>query len=102
TASRRSSSHRTPGRSAGLHYVMTGTASPPADSGMPPVKPSFGSIAARVRGANHPETGMPTYVRLTGLYADGPHWLGPAYAPFDVGGQARNNLNLTMPLQRLA
>jgi hypothetical protein len=35
------------------------------------------------------------------LYADGPHWLGTSYAPFDVGGQARNNLNLTLPVDRL-
>src|SRR5260370_36672959 len=80
---------------------MAGRAARPADGGMPPIKPSFGSIAARVRGSNHPETGMPTYVRLTGLYADGPHWLGQAYAPFDVGGQARNNLNVNLPLHRL-
>src|SRR5260370_17814635 len=80
---------------------MAGRAARPADGGMPPIKPSFGSIDARVRGSNHPETGRPTYVRLAGLYADGPHWLGQAYAPFDVGGQARNNLNVNLPLHRL-
>jgi hypothetical protein len=36
------------------------------------------------------------------LYADGPHFLGPAYAPFDIGGQARANLNLSLSLDRLA
>jgi hypothetical protein len=97
----RSFAHGNSGHAGGTHYVMTGTDYPPADSGMPPIKPSFGSIAARVRGSNHPETGMPTYVRLAGLYADGPHWLGQAYAPFDVGGQARNNLNVNLPLHRL-
>src|SRR5205807_209045 len=71
---------------------------PPADAGSPQIKPSPGSITARVRGANSPRTGIPTYIRLSGLYADGPHFLGSAYAPFDVGGQARTNLNLSMPM----
>ncbi len=71
------------------------------DSGAAPIKPSMGSITARVRGANHPATGMPTYVRLRELYAEGPHWLGPAYAPFNAAGQARNNLSLSVDLSRL-
>jgi hypothetical protein len=97
----RSFAHGNSGHGGGTHFVMTGSDHPPADSGAPPIKPSFGSIAARVRGANNPRTGIPTYVRLAGLYGDGPHWLGPAYAPFDVGGQARNNLSLRLALDRL-
>jgi hypothetical protein len=58
-------------------------------------------MTSRVRGANSAATGLPTYVRISGLYADGPHWLGSAYAPFDVGGQARNNINLNQPLERV-
>jgi hypothetical protein len=46
-------------------------------------------------------SGIPTYVRLTGLYADGPIFLGPASAPFDVSGQARNNINLAVGLDRI-
>lgn len=97
----RSFTHGNSGHAGGTHYVMTGVDYPPADNGMPPIRPSFGSITARVRGTNHPTTGMPTYVRLAGLYGDGPHWLGAAYAPFDVGGQARRNLNLGINLQQL-
>src|SRR6516164_6294460 len=97
----RSFAHGNSGHGGGTHFVMTGSDHPPADSGVPPIKPSFGSITARMRGANHPDTGIPTYVRLSGLYADGPNWLGSAYAPFDVGGQARSNLNLSMPLNQL-
>jgi hypothetical protein len=97
----RSFAHGNSGHAGGTHFVMTGTDHPPADSGAPQIKPSFGSILARLRGSNNPATGIPTYVRLAGLYADGPHWLGAPYAPFDVGGQARNNLNLTLPLERL-
>jgi hypothetical protein len=94
----RSFAHGNSGHGGGTHFVMTGTDHPPADSGAPQIKPSPGSITARVRGANNPSTGIPTYIRLSGLYADGPHFLGSAYAPFDVGGQARSNLNLSMPM----
>jgi hypothetical protein len=97
----RSFTHGNSGHAGGTHYVMTGTDHPPADSGAPPIKPSFGSITAKVRGSNNPGTGTPTYIRLSGLYADGPSWLGATYAPFDVGGQARNNLNLSVDLNRL-
>lgn len=97
----RSFAHGNSGHAGGTHYVMTGVDHPPADSGQPQIKPFLGSIVSRVRGANHPQSGIPTYVRLSGLYADGPHWLGPAYAPFDIGGQARNNLNLSQSPERL-
>src|SRR5207253_6377565 len=97
----RSFAHGNSGHGGGTHFVMTGSDHPPADAGLPPIKPSFGSIAAKVRGANHPRTGMPTYVRLSGLYADGPQWLGPANAPFDIGGEARNDINLTVGLDRV-
>jgi hypothetical protein len=97
----RSFAHGNSGHAGGTHFVMTGIDHPPADNGAPPIRPSVGSLAARLRGANHPETGIPSYVRLAGLYADGPNWLGPAYAPFDVGGQARNNLHMRLPLDRL-
>jgi hypothetical protein len=90
----RSFAHGNSGHSGGTHWVMTGYDHPPADSGAPQIRPSFGSIVARVRGANDPQSGIPTYVRLGGIYGDGPSWLGTAYAPFDVGGQAQNNMRL--------
>jgi hypothetical protein len=97
----RSFAHGNSGHAGGTHFVMTGSDYPPADAGMPPIKPSFGSITAKVRGTNHPISGIPTYVRLSGLYADGPNFLGPANAPFDVGGEARNNMNLAVGLDRI-
>jgi hypothetical protein len=81
---------------------MTGYDYPPADSGLAPVKPGLGSILSRFRGPNNSVTGLPTYVRLNGTYGDGPAWLGSAYAPFDTGGNARNNMNLKVTLDRLA
>jgi hypothetical protein len=97
----RSFAHGNSGHAGGTHFVMTGVDHPPADNGEPPIRPSFGSIAARVRGTHNAITGMPTYVRLDGLYADGPNWLGAACAPFDVGGEARRNLNLALAVGRV-
>src|SRR5438876_2649389 len=59
----RSFTHGDSGHAGGTHFVMTGTDYPPADSGAPPIKPSFGSITARMRGANNPNSGIPTYMR---------------------------------------
>lgn len=98
----RSFAHRNSGHSGGTHWVMTGYDYPPADSGMGQVKPSLGSIVSRHRGANNPSTGLPTYVRLNGIYGDGPSWLGSAYSPFDTAGNARNNMNLQVPADRLS
>jgi hypothetical protein len=97
----RSFMHGNSGHGGGTHFVMTGVDYPPADNGLPPIKPSLGSITAKVRGANNAQTGMPTYIGLMGLYADGPNWLGPAYAPFYIGGQARSNLSLHVHLDHV-
>ena len=71
-------------------------------------RPSLGSITSRVRGANHPVTGMPTYVKMGqfGFNADvdripGPAWLGKAYSPFNPSGPARENMNMVTKLDRL-
>ena len=71
-------------------------------------RPSLGSIAARVRGANHPRTGMPTYVKSGQVgFNDkvsviaGPAWLGKAYAPFQPDGEARKNMQLATAVSRL-
>jgi hypothetical protein len=98
----RSFAHGNSGHGGGTHWVMTGYDFPPADNGQAPIKPGLGSVLARVRGANSQETGLPTYVRLSGILGDGPAWLGPAFAPFDVGGRARNNMNLQVALDRLS
>jgi hypothetical protein len=98
----RSFMHGNSGHAGGTHFVMTGVDHPPADAGQPPIKPSMGSVAARVRGANNPRTGIPSYIRLSGLYGDGPNWLGAAYAPFDVGGQARANMNARLETGQVA
>ena len=97
----RSFAHNNSGHGGGTHWVMTGYDFPPADNGQGQNKPGIGSILARHRGANNPSTGLPNYVRMNGIQGDGPSWLGSAYAPFDTSGQARNNMNLQVALNRL-
>ena len=97
----RSFAHRNSGHGGGTHWVMTGYDFPPADNGQAPIKPGLGAILSRHRGPNNSQTGLPTYVRINGILGDGPAWLGPAYAPFDVSGRARNNMNLQVALERL-
>jgi hypothetical protein len=97
----RSFAHRNSGHGGGTHWVMTGYDFPPADNGQAPIKPGLGSILARHRGPNNARTGLPTYVRLGGIYGDGPAWLGSACSPFDTGGNAQSNMNLKVTLDRL-
>jgi hypothetical protein len=97
----RSFAHRNSGHGGGTHWVMTGYDFPPADNGQAPIKPGLGAILARHRGPNNAQTGLPTYVRMSGILGDGPAWLGSAYAPFDVGGNARQNMNLKGTLDNL-
>jgi hypothetical protein len=98
----RSFAHTNSGHGGGTHWVMTGYNFPPADNGQAAIKPGFGSILARHRGPNNRQTGLPTYVRLGGTLGDGPAWLGAAYAPFDIGGQARSNMNIKITLDNLS
>lgn len=98
----RSFAHTNSGHGGGTHFVMTGYDNRTIDNGGLPTRPSIGSILARSRGANHPQTGMPTYVRLGGIATDGPAFLGPAFAPFDPSGQARKNMDLVVADERLS
>src|ERR1700681_2232820 len=58
----RSFAHGNSGHGGGTHWVMTGYDNRQVDNGGKPNRPALGSITAKVRGANHPLTGMPTYV----------------------------------------
>lgn len=99
----RSFAHSNSGHVGGTHFVMTGYDNRGIDNGGQPTRPSIGSIVARVRGANHPRTGMPTYVRTTPMRSgiDGPAFLGAAYAPFDPAGQALKNMTLAVNQTRI-
>jgi uncharacterized protein (DUF1501 family) len=97
----RSFAHTNSGHGGGTHWVMTGYDDRAVDNGGKPSRPSIGSIVSRARGENNPYTGMPTYVRMNGIQADGPSFLGTAYGPFDPGGQARRNMALVVDKVRL-
>jgi hypothetical protein len=97
----RSFAHTNSGHGGGTHYVMTGYDYPPADANFPPIKPSLGSIVAKYRGASHAMTGIPTYVRMNGIYGDGAAWLGTSHGPFDAGGDANRNMHLQVGLDRV-
>ncbi|MCX7420574.1 MAG: DUF1501 domain-containing protein [Planctomycetia bacterium] len=97
----RSFAHTNSGHGGGTHFLMTGYDNRMADNGGQPTRPSLGSITSRLRGANHPETGMPTYVRLDNIGADGPAFLGTGYAPFGTNNQAKTNMTLRTSLERV-
>ena len=96
----RSFTHRNSGHGGGTHWVMTGYNNKKVDNGGVPDRPSMGSILSRVRGANHAKSGMPAYVKLSGISYDGPTFLGASYAPFSPSGDARSNLSLNVPRDR--
>ena len=96
----RSFTHKNSGHGGGTHWLMTGFDNRIVDNGGAPSHPSIGAILSRVRGSNHPKTGMPTYVRQGRVSYDGPAFLGAAYAPFDPSGGAGANLTLKVPRER--
>ena len=98
----RSFPHNDSGHGSGTHYIMTGYSNRNLDNGGLPTRPSIGSITSRFRGANNARTGMPTYVRLGGIGSDGPAFLGKAYAPFGTDREAKSNMKLNTPVERLA
>ena len=78
---------------------------------------SIGSVFARLRGVNHPTTGIPTYSLLTSKEVDGqyrkeqprvrkgsqPGTLGEGYGPFTPAGKgpAIDNMHLRISQERL-
>ncbi|MFP6751864.1 MAG: DUF1501 domain-containing protein [Pirellulaceae bacterium] len=89
----RSFSHRVGSHEDAHVHVLSGGTDP---KGKQQDGFSMGSYFTRMRGTNHPETGMPTYVLLTEKEIDGqyrkeinrvnkgswPGSLGPSYSPF--------------------
>jgi hypothetical protein len=98
-----------------ISHVLTGGTDP---TGQKALGHSMGSMYARLRGANHPRTGLPTYHVLTHPHKDPqynreiarvltgsrPGPLGPAFGPFvpDGKGPAMENLKLNLSAERLA
>jgi hypothetical protein len=91
----RNSSHRT-----GTHWVMTGHNSTDNTPQSMQQEPSYGSIVSSVYGANHPENGMPRYVKVNGISFDGPAWLGGQCKPYEASGEGVKNLKSRVEANR--
>src|SRR5262245_28247289 len=110
----RSFKHENSNHPKAIIHMLTGGTDPTGDG---KVGQSMGSVYARLRGANHEATGLPTYCLVSSDEVDGqylmergriaagshPGELGLAYAPFDPmgGSQLLNNLNLAVSPDRL-
>src|SRR5262245_11472911 len=111
----RSFKHPVGNHEQAISHVLTGGTD---ETGQAKDGQSIGSVYARVRGANHPKTGLPTYALLTDPHKDpqynremnrvvvgsrsGP--LSAAYEPFvpDGKGPALKNMALNVPAERFA
>jgi hypothetical protein len=91
----RNSSHRT-----GTHWVMTGHNSTDNTPQSTQQEPSYGSVVSSVYGANHPENGMPSYVKVNGISFDGPAWLGGQAKPYEASGEGVKNLKSRVEANR--
>ncbi len=109
----RSFKHPVGNHEQAISHVLTGGTD---ESGQAKEGQSLGSLFARVRGANHPRTGLPTYVLLADMHKDpqynremnrvtvgsrsGP--LGTAFEPFVPTGKgpAIQNMQLRVPAGR--
>ena len=82
-----------------LHQCHTGRT-------RPDYWPSIGSTISKVQGTREP--GVPPFVGLAGTTKHGPWsdsgqygFLGPAHGPMQLRGNARSNMVLNVPLERL-
>jgi hypothetical protein len=111
----RSFAHPVTDHEKAIVHVLTGGSDPVGDrrEGF-----SMGACYARLRGANHPESGLPTYALVTAPETDKqyrtekgrvqrgswPGELGAACAPFDPSdeGASLANMSLRLPVERLS
>jgi hypothetical protein len=110
----RSFTHPVGDHEKAIVHVLTGGSDPVGDrrQGF-----SMGSCYARLRGANHPASGLPTYALVTAPETDNqyrtergriqrgswPGELGAAYGPFDPSDEAgMANMSLRLPVERLS
>jgi hypothetical protein len=93
-------SHRDSSHRQGTHYMMTGHYNPERTTTSVAKYPSFGSVVSAVYGANHPENGVPSYVKQGKIEGDEGAWLGGAYKPFDPSN--KDNLTPRVELDRFS
>lgn len=93
----RSFAHGSSSHGTGTRWVMTGY-----KQGKEADKPSMGSIVAKLGGTFHPQTGMPSYIRMGNINGDGAAHLGPRYSPFSPTGDAAKNMTVKLPTDRIS
>jgi hypothetical protein len=90
----RSFAHGNSSHGTGTAWVMTGY------NDRTKMRPSMGSIIAKAKGTAHPDTGLPSYVRIGSIGSDGPGWLGTRFQALSPSGQARKNMELAVDASR--
>ena len=93
-------SHKDSSHRQGTHFMMTGHYNPERTTTSMTKYPSFGSMVSSVYGTNHPENGVPTYVKQGKIEGDEGAWLGGAYKPFDPSN--KDNLTARIELDRFS
>ena len=91
----RSFAHGSGSHGTGTTWVMTGY------NDRTKMRPSIGSIITKAKGIAHPETGIPSYIKVGGIGSDGPGWLGTRFQAMSPSGQARKNMELSVDANRL-
>ena len=93
-------SHKDSSHRQGTHFMMTGHYNPERSTTSMAKYPSFGSIVSSIYGANHPNNGVPTYVKQGKIEGDEGAWLGGAFKPFDPSN--KDNLTPRVQLDRFS
>jgi hypothetical protein len=93
-------SHKDSSHRQGTHFMMTGQYNPERSTTSMAKYPSFGSIVSSIYGANHPNNGVPTYVKQGKIEGDEGAWLGGAFKPFDPSN--KDNLTPRVELDRFS
>jgi len=93
-------SHKDSSHRQGTHFMMTGHYNPERSTTSMTKYPSFGSMISSVYGTNHPDNGVPTYVKQGKIEGDEGAWLGGAYKPFDPSN--KDNLTARVELDRFS
>ena len=93
-------SHKDSSHRQGTHFMMTGQYNPERTTTSMAKYPSFGSIVSAVYGTNHPQNGVPSYVKQGKIEGDEGAWLGGAYKPFDPSN--KDNLTPRIELNRFS
>jgi hypothetical protein len=92
-------SHSDSSHKQATHWMMTGHYNPKREDTADAEFPGHGAIVSSVFGPNHPDNGMPTYVKHGTIDGEQPAFLGGANKPFDPSN--KENLIPKITIDRL-